>query len=149
MIMRLVVMRCAGALVLVGTAGAAQAAPWVPCGQLSNLNPTTCQIANRPSTQYEYAIAYNTTEPVPVVCTFWNVGARIANKEPYLIYSDNPPAGMRWGGFVFYQNTAAADDNACIGGYRHQYWRFTTNNLIEVLDTNGCYTTQQVYCRRR
>jgi hypothetical protein len=131
------------------TAGTAHAASWQSCGQISQINPVTCQIPNRPLTQYEYGIAYNTTEPVSVVCTFWNVSARIANKTPYLIYSDNPLQGMRYGGFVFYQNTAAPDDDPCAGGYRHQYWRLTTDNVVEVSDSNGCYFTQNIYCRRR
>ncbi|MGD9509434.1 MAG: hypothetical protein AB7I59_26560 [Geminicoccaceae bacterium] len=134
--------------------GSAQAAPWVVCGNLSTLSPVTCQIPGRPSTVWEYAIAYNTAEPVPVVCTSWNLGARIANKEPYLVYSDNPSVSLRWGGFVFYQNTAATDDDACAtaGGYRHRYWVLNVNNGITTGDSNGCYTTQSlatVYCRRR
>jgi hypothetical protein len=136
-------------LPLIGTPSVAGAAPWVACGQISNIAVGTCQIASRPPTQYEYGIAYNTREPVPVVCTFWNVGARIANKEPYLVFSDDPLSGMRWGGFVFYQGTNASDDNACIGGYRHQYWTLGANNTITVGNSNGCFTTQAVYCRLR
>jgi hypothetical protein len=130
-------------------AGVAQAAPWLPCGQLSGINPLTCQIGGRPSTGWEYAIAYNTNEPLPVVCTFWNLGARIANKEPYLIHSDNPAAGMSWGGFVFYQNTAAPDDDICAGGYRHRYWALSANNAITTGFSNGCLSAEQVFCRRR
>lgn len=129
--------------------GSAQAAPWVVCGNLTTLSPVTCQIPGRPSTAWEYAIAYNSTEPLPVVCTSWNVGGRIANKEPYLVYSDNPAVNLRWGGFVFYQNTLASDDDACALGYRHRYWVLGANNLITTGDSNGCYTTQAVYCRRR
>jgi len=128
--------------------GATQAAPWVPCAQLSALNPVTCQIPGRAPTTWEYGIAYNTREPVPVLCTFWNQGARIGNKEPYFVFSDNPATGMLWGGFVFYQNTLAADDDVCAGGYRHRYWTLGANNAIATGSSNGCYTTQQVYCRR-
>lgn len=139
---------CYLVVALVAMAGPAQAASWQVCGTLSSINPLTCEIAGQPLAQVEYGIAYITTEPVPVVCTFWNVGARIANKTPLFIYSDNPLAGMRYGGFVFYQNTAAGDDEPCAGGYRHQYWRLTTNNVVEVADSNGCYFTNlPVYCR--
>jgi len=96
--------------------GTAQAAPWVPCAPLSSINPLNCDIASRPSSTFEYAVAYNTREPLPIVCTFWNLGARITNKQPYLVFSDNPAASLLWGGFVFYQNTAAPDDDACAGG---------------------------------
>ena len=132
--------------------GSAQAAPWVVCGNLTTLSPVTCQIPGRPSTAWEYAIAYNSREPLPVGCTFWNFGARIANKEPYLVYSDNPAASLRWGGFVFYQNTLAPDDDPCAPGYQHRYWVLAANNVITTGGSNGCYTTQTlatVYCRLR
>ena len=129
----------------------AQAEPWQACGTLQNIDPTTCTIPERPLTAYEYGIAYNTFEPLPVVCTTWNTGVRIANKAPYLVESDDPSLGMRYGGFVFYQNTYAADDDECAnrGGYRHWYWRFTTDNVVErTFGSNGCFDTNQtVYCR--
>ena len=86
------------------TVGTAHAAPWVPCAPLSSINPLNCDIASRPSSTFEYAIAYNTREPLPIVCTFWNLGARITNKQPYLVFSDNPAANLLWGGFVFYEH---------------------------------------------
>jgi len=129
----------------------AQAEPWQACGTLQNIDPTTCTIPERPLTAYEYGIAYNTFEPLPVVCTTWNTGVRIANKAPYLVESDDPSLGMRYGGFVFYQNTYAADDDECAnrGGYRHWYWRFTTDNVVErTFGSNGCFDTNlTVYCR--
>lgn len=142
----------AAACLVVGMVSPVRAEPWVACGQLTDISPVTCQIAGRPLTRYEYGIAYNTKEPVPVVCTFWNVGARIANKTPYFVDSDNPLAGMSYGGFVFYQNTAAPDDDICgAGSYRHQYWRLTADNKVEVFfGTNGCYSTElRVFCRLR
>jgi hypothetical protein len=142
----------AAAYLFIGMVSPVLAEPWVACGQLTDINPVTCQITGRPLTRYEYGIAYNTKEPVPVVCTFWNVGARIANKTPYLVDSDNPLAGMAYGGFVFYQNTAAPDDDACgSGGYRHHYWRLTEDNRVEVFfGSNGCFSTEQrVFCRLR
>jgi hypothetical protein len=132
----------------VAIAGTAHAAAWQVCGQLEDINPLTCTIPGRPLRTFEYGIAYLTREPVPVVCTFWNVGARIANKTPVFVYSDNPPGGMRYGGFVFYQNTAAADDEPCAGGYRHQYWYLTTDNVLEVAGSNGCVFNLPVYCRQ-
>ena len=135
---------------LVAFVSTAHASNWEFCGLLRDIDPATCQIASRPLTIYEYGIAYNTpAEPVPVVCTFWNVGARIANKTPYFIESDDPSAGMRYGGFVFYQNTFSADDDECIGGYRHWYWRLTTDNIVErTFGTNGCYSDNlAVFCR--
>jgi len=140
----------AAAWLLVGMVSQVLAASWLSCGTLANI--VSCQIPGRPSTQYEYAIAYNTAEPVPVVCTFWNVGERIANKEPYLILSDNPQAGMLRGGFVFYRDTSAADDTCPGGAFRHRYWAITVDNEVDVglHQSNGCYSTNQpVYCRRR
>ena len=127
----------------------AQAAAWEVCGTLGNLNPVTCTLPGRPLTICEYGMAYSTFEPVPVVCTTWNTGVRIANKQPYFVESDDPSLGMRYGGFVFYQNTYAADDDECagIGGYRH-YWRLTTNNVVErTFGSNGCDNVSPVYCR--
>ena len=147
--MSILVLLLAAVCLVVGLVSPVRADPWVPCGRLVQINPATCQIPGRPLTVYEYGIAYNTREPVPVVCTFWNLGARIANKTPYLIESDNPVAGMRYGGFVFYQNTLAPDDDVCSPGYRHQYWRLTTDNAVEALATNGCNATQRVFCRLR
>jgi len=148
-------------MAFVAIAGTAHAAPWAVCGKIAGINPDVssplhCTLPNRPQTQYEYGIAYNTTEPVPVVCTNWNGGTLIANKTPYLVYSDNPLLGMRYGGFVFYKNTAASDDNACGDGYRHRYWALTTDNEVEGdLFSHGCYSSHplhkkiDVYCRLR
>jgi hypothetical protein len=134
-------------VVLAAMVGIVHAASWQACGVISNIDPLTCQIPGQSLAQVEYGIAYNTFEPVPVVCTTWNVGVRIANKTPYFIESDDPLAGMRYGGFVFYQNTNAGDDEACAGGYRHQYWRLTTDNLVEIIGGNGCGFGDVVYCR--
>jgi hypothetical protein len=138
----------AAAWLLVGVVSPVLAASWLQCGTLADI--ANCQIANRPSARYEYAIAYITAEPVPVVCTFWNVGERIANKEPLLIFSDNPSTGMRYGGFVFYRDTQAADDNCPAGGFRHRYWWLTVDTEVEANASNGCFsTTIPIYCRRR
>ncbi|MHC5732143.1 MAG: hypothetical protein ACYTXY_50405, partial [Nostoc sp.] len=100
----------------------AYASDWIECGNLTQIDVNTCQIQNYPSARYEYAITYNSTEPLPVVCTFWNVGARIYNKQPYMIFSDNPPLGMNYGGFIFYRGTQASDDATATcssGQWRH------------------------------
>jgi len=140
----------AAAGLLVGMVSPVLAASWLSCGTLANI--TSCQIPGRPSTVYEYAIAYNTVEPVPVVCTSWNVGERIANKEPYFVLSDNPPVGMLRGGFVFYRDTNAADDDCPGREFRHRYWVITVDNEVDLgfFPSNGCYSTNlPIYCRRR
>ncbi|MDZ7955060.1 hypothetical protein [Nostoc sp. DedQUE09] len=131
----------------------AYASDWLQCANLTQIDVSTCQILNYPSASYEYAISYNTTEPLPVVCSFWNVGARIYNKQPYLIVSDNPTAGMNYGGFIFYKGTQASDDatSTCSAGqWRHRYWQLTQNNRIELNFSNGCSGAEiPVFCRAR
>jgi hypothetical protein len=141
------VLCCIGALVaLVGTV---YAEPWQECGRLEDIRPLTCQIPGQPLTEVEYGIAYNSTEPVPVICTTWNQGVRIANKTPYFVFSDDPSQTMRYGGFVFYQKTAATDDGQCRGGYQHRYWFLGKNTVVEVENSNGCTFDQPVFCRQR
>jgi hypothetical protein len=132
------------------------AAPWTTCGNITQITPITTsntggEIPSYSSKNYEYAIAYNTIEPVPVVVTAWNQGTRIANKEPYLIFSDNPATGMKQGGFVFYKGTQASDDASCAAGtIRHRYWWINTDNTVATGYSNGCYgATIPVYCRAR
>lgn len=134
----------------------AYASNWVQCGYLSQIDVNTCQILSFPSTKYEYAIAYTTNEPLPVLCSFWNVGARIYNKQPYIILSDDPPVGLTYGGFIFYRGTYASDDGTATcpsGQWCHKYWRLTQNNQI-LTDIyggsgNGCFGNLPVYCRAR
>ena len=52
---------------LVALAEAVHAAPWKVCGEL--IKPSSCQISGQPLTKVEYGIAYNSAEPVPVICT--------------------------------------------------------------------------------
>jgi hypothetical protein len=133
------------------------AAPWTTCGNITQITPIIGyglgggEIPGYPSKNYEYAIVYNTTEPVPVVVTAWNQGTRIANKEPYLVFSDNPATGMKQGGFVFYKGTLASDDASCAAGtIRHRYWWINTDNTVATGYSNGCHgTTIPVYCRAR
>ncbi|MCC5619310.1 hypothetical protein LC605_30450 [Nostoc sp. CHAB 5836] len=132
----------------------AYASDWIQCANLSQIDVNTCQIQNYPSARYEYAISYNTTEPLPVVCSYWNVGVRIYNKQPYMINSDNPPAGMSYGGVIFYRGTYASDDATATcssGQWRHRYWQLTQNNRIEVVyNSNGCFGSEtSVFCRAR
>ncbi|BBD69099.1 hypothetical protein NIES4072_35720 [Nostoc commune NIES-4072] len=134
----------------------AYASDWLLCGNLSQIDVNNgCQIPNYPSGRYEYAISYNTNEPLPVVCSSWNVGLRIYNKQPYMVLSDNPSAGMSYGGFIFYRGTQASDDATATcssGEWRHRYWRLTQNNAIQTdfYGSNGCYGAElPVYCRAR
>jgi hypothetical protein len=122
--------------------------PWAVCGTLADID-TNCRLAGRDPNAWEYGIAYNSTEPHVVNCTYWNRGQRIYNRFPYFVWSDNPSSGMHWGGFVFYRNTDAADDDACAPGWRHQYWWMTSTHTVTVGASNGCSTSWNVYCRER
>ncbi|MFP2911567.1 hypothetical protein ACLESD_42380 [Pyxidicoccus sp. 3LFB2] len=128
----------------------AHAGNWFSCGDLSQIG-WSCQLTSHPNSHYEYGIAYNTTEPMPVTCAYWNYGMRIFNKLPYFIVSDNPQAGSQWGGFIFYTSTLASDDDTCSGGtWRHQYWGLDPNNLVKALGSGGCRgSTLPIYCRAR
>jgi hypothetical protein len=122
---------------------------WFVCGNLSTVNPATCQLPYG-LRDYEYGIAYNSTEPLPVVCTRWNRGQRIYNKQPYFVYSDNPVTGMRYGGFTFYQGTDAPNDNCPAGQWRHVYWYIEADHRVVVAGSNGCYGSNlTIYCRAR
>lgn len=129
----------------------ASAAPWVACGNLSQIN-ANCQLPSYPSTHYEYGMQYNTTEPQLVTCSYWNTGLRIYNRLPFVVEGDNPQLGVRWGGFMFYTGTLAPDDDTCPSGeWRHQYWRLDANNIVlSNLFSNGCFgTTLPIFCRAR
>jgi hypothetical protein len=126
----------------------AYANSWFICGNLGQLS--NCQLPGYPSTEYEYAIQWTTSpEPLPVACVTWNVGSKVQNKEPHFVYSDNPTSGMRWGGFMFYSGTNAADDDVCQSGtWRHRYWYLDANNTIVAAFSNGCINPP-LYCRAR
>jgi hypothetical protein len=128
-----------------------QAAPWFVCGNLSQMTvANNATIPGRPITQYEYGIAYNPTEPIPVVVTHWNIGLRITNKQPYMVISDNPAVSMNQGGFVFYSGTSSSDDTCGVGSWRHRYWWTDATNVVRTGGSNGCYgVAQPVYCRLR
>jgi hypothetical protein len=138
----------------------ALAAPWTVCGNITQITPVLVsllaggnggEIPGYSSKKYEYAVVYNTSEPLPVVVTAWNQGIRITNKEPYLVLSDNPATGMKQGGFVFYKGTLASDDASCASGtIRHRYWWINTDNTVATGYSNGCFgNTIPVYCRLR
>ncbi|HYO55165.1 hypothetical protein [Archangium sp.] len=131
-------------------AAPASAAGWFVCGDLSQIG-WSCQLSSYPSTQYEYGIAFNTSEPHVVTCSYWNYGMRIYNRFPYMMWSDNPQAGARWGGFLFYTGTLATDDDTCgVGTWRHQYWHLDPNNTFAQLLSNGCHGSAiPIYCRAR
>ena len=125
--------------------------PWVACGSLGEIDTIACQLPAYPSRDYEYAVSYNSREPLPVVCTYWNRGVRMYNKIPYLVFSDNPTAGMRHGGFIFYTGTDATDDDTCAAGqWRHRYWYLDADNTVTTLASNGCYGSNlTLFCRFR
>ncbi len=127
----------------------AHAASWFACGNISQIG-WSCQLAGYPSAQYEYGVAYNSSEPMSVNCSYWNYGLRVYNKLPYFVFSDNPQSQVRWGGFMFYTNTLAADDDTCTGGsWRHKYWYLDQNNIVSIPGGNGCNSTLPIYCRAR
>lgn len=122
---------------------------WKPCGTISQI-ALKCSLPQFPLTDYEYGIAYNSEEPMPVSCVVWNRGQKIHNRQPYLIYTDDPSKGMKWGGFIFYTGTDAADDDSCPrGSWRHHYWSLATNNQVMVEFSAGCMDKVEIFCRRR
>ena len=134
-------------LALVALPRVAQAGEWFHCGNLGQLS--ACQLQAYPATKYEYGIAYNTSWPVSVTCSGWNVGWRIYNTAPYFVVSDNPSANMLWGGFMFYTGTHATDDDECLSGtWRHRYWSLGANNAVTPFWGNGCIN-MPIYCRSR
>jgi len=132
------------------TAAPASAAGWFACGNLSQIG-WSCQLASYPNAQYEYGIAYNTSEPLVVTCSWWNYGMRVYNQHPYMVQSDNPQSGSRWGGFLLYTGTLATDDDTCSGGnWRHNYWHLDPNNVVTMPWGNGCIGSNlPIYCRAR
>ena len=139
---------------LLFTVAQIQAAPWVACGNLSQMTVgNKATIPGFPLNKYEYGMIYNGfngNEPVPVLATTWNVGYRIYNKTPYMTFADNPSVSMNQGGFVFYSGTTAPDDNCGVGGWRHRYWWTDSTNVVRTGASNGCYgVAQPVFCRLR
>jgi len=142
----------AGIAVLTGLAASApaHAAGWFQCGNLLQVG-WSCQVTGYPNTQYEYGIAYNSSEPLPVNCTYWNYGMRIYNRDPYFVMSDNPASSMNWGGFAFYFGTLATDDDTCNNSWRHRYWFLHQNNAVYTgVGGNGCHGAEvPIFCRAR
>ena len=129
--------------------------PWLVCGSLSQIQVggvNSGAIPGKPLTKFEYAIAYNSSEPIPVIVTGWNHGLRVYNKTPYLVFSDDP-ANMKQGGFIFYSGTLAADDNCGGGNFRHNYWYVGADNGVVSNSGNGCHgignVNPPIYCRLR
>lgn len=134
---------------LLASAAPAEAAEWVACGSVNKLE--ACQLADYPSLRYEYGIAYNSAEPMPVVCTNWGRGSRIYNKAPYFVNSDRPSEIMHWGGFVFYKGSDVNDEAACgAGQWRHHYWWLSSDDVVKSRKSDGCFGSNLViYCRLR
>lgn len=127
--------------------GLPTASPWMACGTLTSITGN-CQMANYPSTEYQYGVAY-LTGVIPYVCSFWNSGYRLYNRDPFFVDSDNPENGMLRGGVVFYTETEADDDDSCAleNKWRHRYWYIDETNAVQLLGSgNGCFD-YQVYCR--
>ena len=121
--------------------------PWVSCGTLADFG-SGCANPAFPVTEYQYGIVYNSTEPMPIQCTTWNVGRRVYNVLPYFVNSDDPSVSMNWGGFMWYTGTSAADDKTCAGQWRHKYWVLGANNVVTPSGGNGC-SSPPVFCRKR
>jgi hypothetical protein len=135
-------------------AAASQPNPWVACGHFQDLRSgsTSCQIDNFPTDQFEYGFKYNSPEVYVSDCVDWNVGLKIVNRHPYMVFTDDPTNTlMALGGAIFYTETNAADDDipaSCPSGtWRHHYWRIVNGN-VTLEFSNGC-ANLQLYCRRR
>ncbi|QSQ14864.1 hypothetical protein [Myxococcus landrumensis] len=139
-----------GCLVIVGLPGLAFAGGWFPCGHLTQF--VKCQLVDFPSLRYEYAVRHgdNSSEPFPVSCVAWNVGWRVHNKQPFFVHSDNPSAGMKWGGFMYYIGTSASDDDSCYQaeGWKQRYWYLNASNVVVSEWSNGCLDVE-IFCRER
>lgn len=126
---------------------------WFVAGSLLDVYNGNGVIAGYPIADYEYGIKYSPsfTEPVPVLYASWNSGRKLVNKYPLLVQSDNPSAGMEWGGFLFYHGTQDPADDSCTStAWRHAYWKMnpTGSPMIVLIGGNGCVSTQ-VWARAR
>ncbi len=140
------------------SAALSAANPWVKCGKLEDLRTgaNRCEIAAFPVDQYEYGFKYVTAEVMVATCTFWNVGLRVFNRDPYMVNSDDPSGtAMALGGAIFYTETLATDDDipgSCPSGtWRQRYWAIVSGNVVTTgpgLGTQGC-ANLDLYCRRR
>jgi hypothetical protein len=122
--------------------------PWFVCGDLGDLAANSCQIPDNPGLAYEYGFIYNSSTPHPAVCTTWNRGLRLYNRDPYMVLADNPSANVSYGGSMWYTGTDATDDDSCTGDtWRHKYWRLSSGTVVP-FSSNGCFA-RTVYCRKR
>lgn len=148
--------RIFSAVILLSATSLTYAGSWAACGTLADLANGNGVLPGKTLVNYEYGIAYNSPEPLPVHVTTWNVGIRVYNKLPYLIETDNPEDvnANKLGGFIFYRGTYASDDNCGAGSFRHHYWAQDTDHTA-ILNyngyySNGCYGKNiTVYCRTR
>ena len=122
--------------------------PWVACGDLSDLQAGSCQLSEFPALEYEYGFTYNTPIPHVLMCTTWNRGFRMYNRDPYVVNADNPSGNVNFGGSMWYTGTDASDDNSCSGdNWRHKYWRLSSGTVVP-FSSNGCFN-RTIYCRKR
>ncbi|NTX17309.1 hypothetical protein HUA76_41725 [Myxococcus sp. CA056] len=136
-----------GAILLLAAAPA-YAAGWVVCGTLSQFETDKCTLPGYPPAQYEYAIVDLTDEPIRVMCSYWNHGARVYNVSPFFVNADNPTVDQYWGGFAYYRGTQSPGDNCPGGGWVHKYWFFYDGGKIGMPGGRGCLNPQ-VWCRAR
>ena len=122
---------------------------WTVGGDLEDLYDGNGTLSLFPPEEYEYGYKWIDQMIHKALCTKWNVGFRFYNIEPYFINSDNPTAGMDYGGVMFYIETQATDDDtATPSSWRHHYWKIDSTNTIVTLGSNGLVNTN-VYVRKR
>lgn len=131
-----------------------QSNPWAACGVFEDLRngATRCEVNGYSADMYEYGFKYNGREAQVAECLFWNVGIRIVNRHPYMVYSDDPTNGaMQLGGAIFYTETYATDDDipvACPPNtWRQHYWRIASGS-VALTESYGCVNLP-LYCRQR
>ena len=125
--------------------------PWIVGGTLEDLVTGNGELTAYPPDEYMYGLRFVGRMIHEAVCTKWNVGLRFYNLHPIFVQADNPQAGMKWGGFMFYINTNATDDDACSDtNWKHQYWSIdpTTSLISSSIGSVGCVATD-VWVRQR
>ena len=120
--------------------------PWFECGKLADFS--TCALPSYSPAEYRYGMWFLQLQEV--ICTLWNRGMRVYNRQPIMTFADDPLSGMRYGGFVFYSGTDSTDDDCTNDEWRHHYWQldFTASPTNVVMTaTNGCLD-EPIYCQR-
>lgn len=124
---------------------------WFVGGDLSDLYNGNGQLTAFPPDEYEYGFKFLGPTVHRAICTFWNSGLRFYNIEPFFVDSDNPSAGMKWGGVIFYINTLSSDDDAATPtNWRHGYWHLDPTDAAAQIKIFGSLgnSANSVYCRK-